>query len=43
MSSSNQPGTTPNDRDAVTAVVRAFYEPFRTGDASTYGDVLAEG
>jgi len=24
------------------AVVRAFYEPFRTGDTSTYADVLAE-
>ena len=43
MSTPDQPGTTPTDRDGITAVVRAFYEPFRTGDAATYRDVLAEG
>ena len=43
MSTPDQPGTTPTDRDGITAVVRAFYEPFRTGDATTYRDVLAEG
>ena len=30
------------DDATTTDVVRAFYEPFRTGDTSTYADVLAE-
>lgn len=30
------------DDTAAENVVRAFYEPFRTGDTSTYADVLAE-
>ena len=40
--------STPNDHDAPAAsgtsvidVVRAFYEPFRTGDTSTYDEILA--
>ena len=34
----------PQDPSAsnTASVVRAFYEPFRTGDTSTYADVLAE-
>jgi steroid delta-isomerase-like uncharacterized protein len=35
--------STPHRSDAdVTEVVRAFYEPFRTGDTATYADVLAD-
>ncbi|WP_058749063.1 ester cyclase [Curtobacterium oceanosedimentum] len=30
------------DDTAPEAIVRAFYEPFRTGDTSTYDEVLAE-
>lgn len=26
----------------ITDLVRAFYEPFRTGDTSTYGEILAD-
>jgi steroid delta-isomerase-like uncharacterized protein len=37
--STNQPDTSA-DSD-ITAVVRAFYEPFRTGDTATYSQVLA--
>ena len=43
MSTSNQPGpsaTTGADQD-ITAVVRAFYEPFRTGDTAVYSEILA--
>jgi steroid delta-isomerase-like uncharacterized protein len=38
MSTSNQH----DDATAITDLVRAFYEPFRTGDTSAYADVLAE-
>ena len=36
--------TTNNPDDTATTenIVRAFYEPFRTGDTSTYDEVLAE-
>jgi predicted ester cyclase len=37
MSTTNQPAS-----DIVTTVL-AFYEPFRTGDTSTYRGVLADG
>jgi len=40
MSTPHQPQDQSASRTA--AVVRAFYEPFRTGDTSTYADVLAE-
>ncbi len=46
--SPNQPETsaaTNSDTSSdtrITDVVRAFYEPFRTGDTSTYSEVLAE-
>ena len=40
MSTPEQP-TTDTTTD-ITAIVRAFYEPFRTGDTSTYDHVLAE-
>ena len=33
--------TTPAAETTPEAVVRAFYEPFRTGDTSTYDEVLA--
>ena len=36
MSTSNQSDT------GITAVVRAFYEPFRTGDTAIYSEILAE-
>jgi predicted ester cyclase len=36
MSTSNQ-----TDTD-ITAVVRAFYEPFRTGDTTIYSEILAD-
>ena len=36
MSTSNQSDT------GITAVVRAFYEPFRTGDTTIYSEILAE-
>jgi steroid delta-isomerase-like uncharacterized protein len=39
MSTPEQP-TTDTSTD-TTAIVRAFYEPFRTGDTSTYDHVLA--
>ena len=35
--------STPHQSDAdITDVVRAFYEPFRTGDTSPYAEVLAD-
>jgi steroid delta-isomerase-like uncharacterized protein len=34
--------STPEQPTDTTTVVRAFYEPFRTGDTSTYDHVLAE-
>lgn len=37
MSTAQQPGATTDPAD----VVRAFYEPFRTGDTSAYAEVLA--
>ena len=43
MSTSNQPGPSAasgTDTD-ITAVVRAFYEPFRTGDTAVYSEILA--
>lgn len=36
MSTSNQADTD------ITAVVRAFYEPFRTGDTTIYSEILAD-
>lgn len=32
----------PDPGTDITDVVRAFYEPFRTGDTSTYAEILAE-
>jgi steroid delta-isomerase-like uncharacterized protein len=40
MSIPNQPST-PVDAN-IAEVVRAFYEPFRTGDTSIYKEILAE-
>jgi steroid delta-isomerase-like uncharacterized protein len=43
MSTSKQPGpsaATGADQN-ITAVVRAFYEPFRTGDTAVYSEILA--
>ena len=40
MSTPEQPTTA--DTTDITTVVRAFYEPFRTGDTSTYAQVLDE-
>ncbi|MGK5678309.1 ester cyclase [Actinoplanes sp. URMC 104] len=31
-----------NPDQRITDVVRAFYEPFRTGDTSVYGEILAD-
>jgi predicted ester cyclase len=39
MSTPEQP--TSDTSTDITTVVRAFYEPFRTGDTSTYDHVLA--
>ena len=39
MSTPNQPDSTAAD---ITDVVRAFYEPFRTGDTASLGEVLAD-
>ena len=48
MSTSNQPGApavsgsgTRSDA-GITDLVRAFYEPFRTGDITIYGEILAD-
>jgi predicted ester cyclase len=47
MSNTNQPdasaasGTGPRADTGITAVVRAFYEPFRTGDTTVYSEILA--
>lgn len=45
MSDLDQPAasatSTPDER--ITDLVRAFYEPFRTGDTSIYGEILADG
>ena len=44
MSTPSQPyAATPSSSDPrITEVVLAFYEPFRTGDTSTYREILAE-
>jgi steroid delta-isomerase-like uncharacterized protein len=41
MSTPEQPTAHDTTIDGTTAVVRAFYEPFRTGDTSVYDQVLA--
>ena len=46
MSASDRPdastaSATHSDAD-ITDLVRAFYEPFRTGDTTIYGKILAE-
>ena len=48
MTTANRPDTsaatgsdTRSDPDVID-VVRAFYEPFRTGDATVYGEILAD-
>jgi steroid delta-isomerase-like uncharacterized protein len=40
MSTPEQPTAHDTTIDGTTAVVRAFYEPFRTGDTSVYDQVL---
>jgi steroid delta-isomerase-like uncharacterized protein len=40
MSTTNEQNTT--DNSATENIVRAFYEPFRTGDTAAYDEVLAE-
>lgn len=42
MSTPEQPTGQHTTTQDITTVVRAFYEPFRTGDTSTYDQVLAE-
>ena len=48
MSNTSQPdaaAASDSDTDAsrhITDVVRAFYEPFRTGDTSVYSEILAD-
>lgn len=44
MSTPNQPGPSaaPGPGTSITDLVRAFYEPFRTGDTSVYSQVLAD-
>jgi predicted ester cyclase len=48
MSTPNQPDpSAASDAETrtetgIAAVVRAFYEPFRTGDTTIYGEILAE-
>jgi len=41
MSTPEQPTTDITTSSDITTVVRAFYEPFRTGDTSVYDQVLA--
>ncbi|WP_432571656.1 ester cyclase [Kineococcus sp. SYSU DK005] len=41
MSTPEQPTSQHMSAQDITTVVRAFYEPFRTGDTSTYDRVLA--
>jgi len=42
MSTQDQPGASTASGTSTTDVVRAFYEPFRTGDTSVYREILAE-
>ena len=42
MSTDDQQAATDKTPNDIGAVVRAFYEPFRTGDTTAYRDVLAE-
>lgn len=42
MNTAHSTDGTPTDDSSVEDVVRAFYEPFRTGDTSTYDEVLAD-
>ena len=42
MSTPNQPDASAAANPEMTAVVRAFYEPFRTGDTTSYGEILAD-
>jgi predicted ester cyclase len=42
MSTPNRPDVPASAEARMTEVVRAFYEPFRTGDTSTYSEILAE-
>jgi len=48
MSNPNQPdasaasGSDTRSHERITDLVRAFYEPFRTGDTAIYGKILAD-
>jgi steroid delta-isomerase-like uncharacterized protein len=48
MSNPNQPDASAasasdtRSRERIADLVRAFYEPFRTGDTATYGEILAD-